>query len=43
MKPLYTESSCTFPYRGWVIAVVVAAWTLGVYLYGLLLGFLMWG
>jgi hypothetical protein len=40
---LYEENTTTLPYRGWVIAATCVAWTLGVYLYGLLLGFLLWG
>ena len=38
-KKLYKENSCTLPYRGWVIAATAAAWTVGVYNYGLLMGF----
>ena len=42
-QPLYIEPSCTFPYRGWVLALTAVVWTVSVYGYGLLLGYLLWG
>jgi len=43
MTPLYREVDLKELMKGWEFAVLATTWTLGVYLYGLALGFLLWG